>query len=61
MRESLGPDFTRDQQVSVELMIDWIRDLKGCDPIARWCYEVLENLYDMETGQPIDPNDNGKE
>jgi hypothetical protein len=42
-------------------MIDWIRDLKGCDPIARWCYEVLENLYDMETGQPIDPNDNGKE
>jgi hypothetical protein len=57
----MGSDFEDDKQISVELMSEWIRDLKGCDPIAQWCYEALGNLYDMDTGQPIDTDRNGKE
>jgi hypothetical protein len=54
VRQSLGDQFEQDAAESVELMLDWIRDLKSSDPIAQWCYKVLENLYDMDTSTPME-------
>jgi hypothetical protein len=29
-------------------MLDWIRDLKDSDPIALWCYNILQGIYGVE-------------
>ncbi|CZR50703.1 related to acetate regulatory DNA binding protein FacB [Phialocephala subalpina] len=42
-----GASFEAEIGQSVELMIDWIRDLKICDPIADWCYKILQPIYNL--------------
>jgi len=39
--EEIGP--------TVDTMIDWIRDLKSSDPIAQWCWNVLQGVYGLES------------
>jgi hypothetical protein len=48
VRETLGETFEADAADSIELMLDWIRDLKRSDPLADFCYHVLEGFYSME-------------
>jgi len=43
-----GEKFETEAAQSVELMLDWIRDLKTSDPIAAWCYSVLQGIYHMD-------------
>ncbi|KAG4442313.1 hypothetical protein IFR05_002237 [Cadophora sp. M221] len=43
-----GPRFEADFDISVALMQDWIRDLKAVDPLALWCYKILQPLYNLE-------------
>jgi hypothetical protein len=43
-----GPNFETEVNVSIELMLDWIRDLKSSDPIAMWCWKVLKGIYPIE-------------
>lgn len=43
-----GERFEEDILESVQLMIEWIRDLRGCDPIASWCYEIIQPIYHLE-------------
>lgn len=40
-----GPVFEADIGMSIEVMIDWIRDLKSSDSIAKWCWNILQGLY----------------
>lgn len=40
-----GPNFDKDVLQSVDLMLDWIRDLKSIDPIAMWCWDILKRVY----------------
>lgn len=42
------PKFERDVEETIQLMLDWIRDLKTSDPIAEWCYSTLRNIYNLE-------------
>ncbi|KAH7305371.1 hypothetical protein BKA65DRAFT_543962 [Rhexocercosporidium sp. MPI-PUGE-AT-0058] len=46
--ELCGPRFETDFDISVALMQDWIRDLKAVDPLALWCYKILQPLYNLE-------------
>jgi len=48
VRKVLGETFDSDAAESIELMLDWIRDLKRSDPFADFCYHVLEPIYTME-------------
>jgi hypothetical protein len=48
VREVLGDTFESDAADSIELMLDWIRDLKRSDPFADFCYHALEDIYVME-------------
>ncbi|CZT47340.1 related to acetate regulatory DNA binding protein FacB [Rhynchosporium secalis] len=43
-----GPRFEEDFEVSVALMQDWIRDLKAVDPLALWCYKILQPIYNLD-------------
>lgn len=43
-----GPRFENEIDQSVALMLDWIRDLKSSDPIALWCWTILQGIYDLE-------------
>ncbi len=43
-----GPRFMEDLEMTADLMIDWIRDLKDSDPIAMWCYKMLQPIYNLE-------------
>ncbi|KIN04082.1 hypothetical protein OIDMADRAFT_118497, partial [Oidiodendron maius Zn] len=43
-----GPVFEAEISQTIELMIDWIRDLKGYDSIAMWCWNVLQCVYELE-------------
>lgn len=43
-----GPVFEAEISQTIELMIDWIRDLKGYDSIAMWCWNVLQCVYGLE-------------
>jgi hypothetical protein len=42
-----GPGFQAEFEQSVELMLDWIRDLKTIDPIAMWCWKILQGIYHL--------------
>jgi hypothetical protein len=43
-----GARFEAEVNESVDLMLDWIRDLKSCDAIALWCYRILVPIYNLE-------------
>lgn len=43
-----GSRFEAEVNESVDLMLDWIRDLKGSDAIALWCYRILQPIYNLE-------------
>ena len=40
-----GQKFESDYNESIKLMLDWIQDLKASDPIAMWCWKILQNIY----------------
>ena len=40
-----GPKFEVEADQTVQLMLDWIRDLKSSDPIAMWCWKILQGIY----------------
>ncbi|KAF8863357.1 hypothetical protein BDZ45DRAFT_583966 [Acephala macrosclerotiorum] len=42
-----GANFENEIGQSVDLMIDWIRDLRVCDPVADWCYKILQPIYNL--------------
>lgn len=44
-----GPTFWDDANASINLMRDWIRDLKSSDPIAMWCWKILQGV-----GYPVE-------
>ncbi|KAK8126269.1 uncharacterized protein PG998_002028 [Apiospora kogelbergensis] len=44
----LGDRFDADAKQATALYIDWIRDLKGVDPMALWCWSILEEVYSLE-------------
>lgn len=46
--ELCGPRFEAEVDQSAEMMLDWIRDLKGTDPMAMWCWKILQGIYHME-------------
>lgn len=33
---------------SIQLMLDWIKDLKDNDPIAMWCWTIVDRIYHTE-------------
>jgi hypothetical protein len=43
-----GPIFEAEINQTIEVMIDWIRDLKACDPIASWCWNILRGVYGLD-------------
>ncbi|KAJ5032444.1 uncharacterized protein L3040_009049 [Drepanopeziza brunnea f. sp. 'multigermtubi'] len=43
-----GPRFEAEFDISVAIMQDWIRDLKAVDPLALWCYKILQPIYNLE-------------
>jgi len=43
-----GPRFEAEFDISVSLMQDWIRDLKSVDPLAQWCYNILQPIYNLD-------------
>jgi hypothetical protein len=43
-----GPRFEAEADQSVQLMLDWIRDLKSSDPIAMWCWKILQGIYHLD-------------
>jgi hypothetical protein len=43
-----GPRFEAEVEQSVQVMIDWIRDLSDCDSIAMWCWKILQGIYHIE-------------
>lgn len=43
-----GPNFEAEINQTVEMMLDWIRDLKSTDPIALWCWNILQGIYQLE-------------
>jgi hypothetical protein len=43
-----GPRFQVEVDQTVQLMLDWIRDLKSSDPIAMWCWNILQGIYQLD-------------
>ena len=43
-----GPRFEAEVEESTEMMLDWIRDLKSTDPVAMWCWKILQGIYHDE-------------
>jgi hypothetical protein len=43
-----GPRFEAEAEQAVQLMLDWIRDLKSSDPIAMWCWKILQGIYHLD-------------
>jgi hypothetical protein len=43
-----GPRFEAEADQTVQLMLDWIRDLKSSDPIATWCWKILQGIYHLD-------------
>jgi len=43
-----GQEFENEINQTVEMMLDWIRDLKSSDPIALWCWNILQGIYQLE-------------
>jgi hypothetical protein len=49
-----GPIFEAEIDRTVEMMIDWIRDLKGYDSIAMWCWNILQGIYRLNVHGDIE-------
>jgi hypothetical protein len=43
-----GPRFEAEIDQTVEMMLDWARDLKTTDSIALWCWQILQGMYRLE-------------
>ena len=43
-----GEQFEAELNQIVEMMLDWIRDLKSSDPFALWCWNILQGIYQLE-------------
>lgn len=43
-----GPAFEAEVNQTIDAMIDWIRDLRGCDSIAMWCWNILQGVYALD-------------
>ncbi|KAH8815239.1 hypothetical protein F5884DRAFT_169964 [Xylogone sp. PMI_703] len=43
-----GPSFEIEVASTTALMVDWIRDLKGIDAVAEWCWRILQGVYHAE-------------
>jgi hypothetical protein len=43
-----GPRFEAEIDETVEMMLDWVRDLKTTDSIALWCWQILKAVYHLE-------------
>lgn len=43
-----GARFEAEVEETVEMMLDWIRDLKSVDPMARWSWKILQGIYHLE-------------
>lgn len=43
-----GDSFEVSAVETVNLYIDWIRDVKNIDPTARWCWSKLRDLYNLD-------------
>lgn len=46
-----GPVFEAEINQTIEAMIDWIRDLRGCDSIAMWCWNILQGIYGLDDSE----------
>jgi hypothetical protein len=40
--------FESEVNTTLELMVDWIRDMKNIDKIALWYWEILRGIYHMD-------------
>lgn len=36
--------FEQEYAETIRLMMDWIGDLKDIDPIAMWCWRIIQSL-----------------
>jgi hypothetical protein len=43
-----GPRFDEESEETVNMMLDWIRDLRSIDPIARWSWNILQGIYHLD-------------
>jgi hypothetical protein len=43
-----GPRFEAEIDQTVEMMLDWVRDLQTTDSIALWCWKILQGVYHLE-------------
>jgi hypothetical protein len=43
-----GSEFEAEVDQTVELMVDWIRDLKSVDAIAMWCWKIMQGIYHLD-------------
>lgn len=43
-----GPRFEEEVDTTVDMMLDWIRDLKSVDPLAQWSWNILQSIYQLE-------------
>jgi hypothetical protein len=43
-----GLRFEAEIDETVELMLEWIKDLQTTDPIALWCWKILQGVYRLE-------------
>jgi hypothetical protein len=49
IRDNLLDDrFEMDAKETTRLCIDWLRDLKGVDATALWCWTVLEGFHPLD-------------
>lgn len=40
-----GVRFESEYKENIQLMLDYISDLKDLDPIAMWCWRILQNIF----------------
>ena len=43
-----GPRFGAEIGQTVEMMLDWARDLKSTDSTALWCWQILQRVYHLK-------------
>jgi hypothetical protein len=43
-----GARFEAAVDQTVEVMLDWVRDLKSTDSIAQWCWKILQGVYHLD-------------
>ncbi|KEY70077.1 hypothetical protein S7711_07862 [Stachybotrys chartarum IBT 7711] len=43
-----GPQFEFEASETINLYIEWLRDLRNIDPTTTWCWDVVRVLYGLE-------------